>query len=165
MNYKLLNKILSFTAAIIALIIIIGTITTFTIKKGTLQKTYRRADPDPQKIVNMNKNKEDAVDAWTDFKQIRTQTKKESEDIESVVIVISPWFTYSAEDKILFEELSQKERQIRSIFINYFTEFTYKEILSKGEIKIKEELLDRINSQLVIGKIRAVYFNDYIFIE
>lgn len=162
---ELINKILSLIASAIAAIIVVATLTAFAVAKGKPGKNYRKADPDPHKVTNMNKGMENAVDAFTDFRQIRIQTRIESEEEEPAVIVVSPWFSYPAGDKALFEELSQKERQMRAIFATYFSEFTSREILEKGETRVKEELLERINSQLVMGKIRAVYFNDYIFID
>ena len=42
---------------------------------------------------------------------------------------------------------------------------TMDELKAHGETNVKEDLLDSINSQLVMGKIRAVYFNDYVFID
>lgn len=162
---ELLNKILAWVASGIAAIIIIATLTAFAVAKGVPGKNYRKADPDPQKVTNMNRGKENSVDAFTDFRQIRVQTKVESEDEKPTVIVICPWFSYPSGDKQLYEELSQKERQMRSIFINYFTERTSREIIERGEGRIKEDLLEIINGQLVMGKIRAVYFNDYIFID
>ncbi|MDO4505874.1 MAG: flagellar basal body-associated FliL family protein [Spirochaetales bacterium] len=162
---ELINRILVLIASIIGATIVIATLTALAVTKGIPGKNYRKADPDPQKVTNMNKGKENAVDAFTDFRQIRVQTKVESEEEEPTVIVVCPWFSYPSGDKALFEELSQKERQIRSIFINYFSERTSREILEKGEGRIKEDLLEIINGQLVMGKIRAVYFNDYIFID
>ncbi|MBQ0039949.1 MAG: flagellar basal body-associated FliL family protein [Treponema sp.] len=160
-----LNTILLAIAGIIAAALIISTATVFAINGGKPEKNYRRADPDPRTVTNMNKGSEENVDAFTDFRQIRVQTKVESEDEEPSVVVVSPWFSYPAGDQQLFEELSQKERQMRAIFNSYFTSHTSDEIQKKGEAQIKEELKDEINSQLVMGKIRAVYFNEYIFIN
>ena len=160
-----LNRILAITAGTISAAIAIATITAFAVSGGNPGKNYRRADPDPMKMINRSKGKEDAVDAFTDISQIRIQTRVESEDEEPAVIVVSPWFSYPAGDQQLFEELSQKERQMRGIFSGYFSSRTSKDLMDKGEVKIKEELLDEINAQLVMGKIRAVYFNDYIFIK
>ena len=160
-----LNRILAITAGTISAAIAIAPITAFAASGGNLGKNYRRADPDPMKMTNRSKGKEDAVDAFTDISQIRIQTRVESEDEEPAVIVVSPWFSYPAGDQQLFEELSQKERQMRGIFSGYFSSRTSKDLMDKGEVKIKEELLDEINAQLVMGKIRAVYFNDYIFIN
>lgn len=165
LKLETVNKFLSLTAALIGIAIVTVTITAFAVAKGNPKKNYRHADPDPKTVTNMNKGKEDAVDAFTDFSQIRIQTKIESEKEEPAVVVVSPWFSYPAGDKALFEELSQKERQIKSIFINYFSSFTARELLAKGEYSVKEELLEKINSQLVMGKVRSLYFNDYIFID
>ena len=49
--------------------------------------------------------------------------------------------------------------------LDYFAGHTQKEILSLGEKKVKEELLFKINEQLVMGKISALYFDDYIFLK
>lgn len=160
-----LNKILSIVALSLVILLVTSTVTAFAIKKDNIGNEYRKADPSPQKVKNMSKGKEDNVDAFTDFKQIRIQTKAESEDSEPTVIVVCPWFSFPAGDQQLFEELSQKERQMRGIFVSYFSSMTSAQILSKGESLVKEELLEEINSQLVMGKIRAVYFNDYIFIN
>lgn len=78
---------------------------------------------------------------------------------------MTPWLSYPSGDQILFEELSQKERQLKGIFASYFSSHTSRELHEKGENSIKKELMDAINAQLVMGKIRGVYFNDYIFIE
>ena len=134
------------------------------------QKKILRAHTENQiqakkKITNMNTGKEKSMNAFTDIGQLRIFTKQISEKDEQVVIVVSPWFSYPAEDKALFEELSLKERQIKSIFTNYFSALTFSQIRAKGENLIKEELLQKINENLVMGQIRAVYFNDYIFIE
>ena len=160
-----LNRILAITAGTISAAIAVATITAFAVSGGNPGINYRRADPDPMKMANKSKGKDDAVDAFTDISQIRIQTRIESEDEEPSVIVVTPWFSYPAGDQQLFEELSQKERQMRGIFAGYFSSRTSRDLLDKGEVKIKEELLDEINAQLVMGKIRAVYFNDYIFIN
>ena len=52
-----------------------------------------------------------------------------------------------------------------ALFLDYFARHTQKEILSLGEKKVKEELLFKINEQLVMGKISALYFDDYIFLK
>ena len=95
----------------------------------------------------MNTGKEKSMNAFTDIGQLRIFTKQISEKDEQVVIVVSPWFSYPAEDKALFEELSLKERQIKSIFTNYFSALTFSEIRAKGENLIKEELLQKRSMQ------------------
>ena len=38
-------------------------------------------------------------------------------------------------------------------------------LLSIGEKEIKRLLLERFNSQLTLGKLNAIYFDDYIFLD
>jgi flagellar FliL protein len=128
-----------------------------------MESAYRKTDPSPKKIVNMSAGKENSVDAFTDMDQIRVVTK--DDDGNSSVVVVTPWFSYPTGDKTLFEELSQKDRLIKSIFVNYFSSMTLNEIRAKGEQGVKNELLKKINGELVMGKIRAVYFDEYIFID
>ena len=165
MNLNKLNRFLFALAAAILLTIIIVTIAFYIFTKENPASAYRKSDPSPKKITNMNTGKEKSMNAFTDIGQLRIFTKQISEKDEQVVIVVSPWFSYPAEDKALFVELSLKERQIKSIFTNYFSALTFSQIRAKGENLIKEELLQKINENLVMGQIRAVYFNDYIFIE
>lgn len=165
MKAERLNRILAGTAAAIALGIAGVTAAFFIRSKGDVEARYRKADPSPQKIVNMSAGKENSVDAFTDLGQIRVSSKRISQAQDPAVIVVSPWFSYPTGDKTLFEELSQKERLIRSLFIQYFSSLTLDEIRARGENAVKEDLLYKINAELVMGKVRAVYFNEYIFID
>ena len=66
----MLNRILAITAGTISAAIAIATITAFAVSGGNPGKNYRRADPDPMKMTNRSKGKEDAVDAFTDISKI-----------------------------------------------------------------------------------------------
>ncbi|MBP5174723.1 MAG: flagellar basal body-associated FliL family protein, partial [Treponema sp.] len=81
------------------------------------------------------------------------------------LLIVSPWFSYPEGDIQLFEEIAQKDRLIKTIISNYFMSYTKSDLISKGEKKIKEELRDQINDQLVLGKINSVYFDQYIFFD
>ncbi len=164
MNVKLFNRILSIIALLIALVILIVTITFFSVTKGTYS-SYRKNDPSPEKITKATSGKENGVNAFTDIGQIRSPTKITTQTEEPSVVVLTPWFSYPENDRALFEELSQKEKKIRSIFSTYFSSMTLSQIREKGENTVKKELLEKINEELVMGQIHAVYFNDYIFID
>lgn len=164
MKLETLNKILAVTAAAIGIAILVSTVTFFAVTKDGRYGTYRRMDPTPQKISAEKDGNGDRLEAFTDFRQIRVQAKSEKEGDECV-IAVTPWLSYPSGDQILFEELSQKERQLKGIFASYFSSHTSRELHEKGENSIKKELMDAINAQLVMGKIRGVYFNDYFFIE
>ena len=44
-------------------------------------------------------------------------------------------------------------------------QYTKDELVGKGEQKIKSDLTELINRELVLGKIKTLYFSDYIFFE
>lgn len=163
-----LPKILLYVALTIALVILFGT--AIALVKGSKTKAQlegndlRRADPEPQKVINMSYRASDNVSAFTELGQIRTSTKA-SKDEESCTMVVSPWFSYPEGDTVFYEELSQKDRSIKSTIASYFSSYTKKELLLKGEIQIKTEIKEQLNSQFVLGEIRDIYFKEYIFFE
>ena len=96
---------------------------------------------------------------------MRQTTKTEDAGDPGTLLIVSPWFSYPDGDIQLYEELSQKDRLIKTIISNYFMSYTKGELIDKGEKKIKEELKEQINNQLVMGKITTVYFDQYIFFD
>ena len=156
-----LNKALV-TVAVLVVLAIAGVTVGFYVKnKGHVEPVYRRAQVVPQSGTNAK----EMEDAFADVGQIRVFLKKAEGDESSPLVVVSPWFSYPEGDKQLYEELSSKEKQIRAVVAGYFAALTMEEARRKGEAHVKEELLELINSNLVMGKIRAVYFNEYIFID
>ena len=89
--------------------------------------------------------------------------RKENE--QKSVIVLVPWFEYDGNDKAFYEELDRKHMSLKNLLTTYFATRTKEELLSLGEDKIKSELKAQVNDTLVLGKISAVYFNDYIFFD
>lgn len=160
-----LNKVLFLTAIALIIIMTFGTAVALVTQKNSPSDSWRRADPEPQKVMNMSRRSGEALDAYTHLGQIRAVTKAPSDEERGTLVIISPWFSYPAGDTVLFEELSQKERQAKAILTEYFASHTARELLSMGENSVKAELLDLINGQLVLGKIRAIYFNEYVFFD
>ena len=66
---------------------------------------------------------------------------------------------------MFFEELARKKNVIINCISTYFLERTKLDLLSTSEEKIKADLLQIINGQLVLGKIQNVYFTDYLFLD
>lgn len=163
MNF--LPRVLFFILIAIVAIIVTGTVINLLTRDTALGSSYRHADPEPQKVIKKSKNSQNSVDAYTAIGQLRVNTKGVEENSAGPLLVVSPWFTYPSSDTALFEELSQKERQEKSLMMNYFSRFTKDELLAKGETSVKEDLVNLINAQLVMGKIRAVYFDQYTFFE
>lgn len=125
----------------------------------------RKSDPTPQKVVNLSYKTQDHVSAYTEMGQLRIITKAPSESESGTMLIVSPWFSYPEGDTVFFEELSQKDLQLKSLIANYFATHTKDQLFSNGEPTIKNELRDLINEKLILGQIRDVYFDQYIFFE
>jgi len=153
--------------AVLVLVILFGTIIGFASKKAAPGKNLRDSDPAPtvREIENLNKGSESKIAAYTGLGTIRCITAPQDEEDIGTVVVITPWLSYPEGDTIFFEELARKRLIISGIFTNYFSSYTKTELLSRTEDKIKEELQDKINEQLSLGKILQIYFTDYIFLE
>ena len=162
---KKFTRIILYVIAGIMVILLTGTIVALVRNRNVPGAAYRKADPSPQKVINMSAKKDGKVAAYTALGEIRAITKAQGNDSMGVTLVVSPWFAYPDGDSVLFEELSQKDRQFKSIIGTYFSTYTVKELHYKGEKRVKEEILALINDQLVLGKITAVYFDSYVFLE
>lgn len=152
------QKVLALICCAIVLVTIFVTAVSITSSPEKIGKDLRRLDPEPSR-VEKKAGKDAAI--YSELGSLRAVTA----DIPSVPVVISPYFPYPASDTSFFEELSQKKRQIRSIFLEYFAQHTKEQLVSIGEDKIKKDLIARINSVLVLGKIDVLYFNEYIFLN
>lgn len=116
---------------------------------------YRKVD----NPVNLQKSVDYSV--FSDFGRLRTSTA----DNPQIPVVVLPFISYKTENSFLYEELCQKQRKIRTIILQFFTKKTQKELFSMGEEVIKSEILKLINEELTMGKIEALYFEEYIFLE
>lgn len=154
----ILTKVLIGVAALVFLSGLIA----FFVRKDRIGENYRKTDPSVEKVINRSKRTKDTVSAYTNLGQLRITIRQDT-DKDSSVLVISPWFSYPQGDTAFEEEIAKKERQIKAIFADYFSSYTKKELLKKGEDQIKQELKDTINSQLVLNQIKDLYFNEYIF--
>ena len=153
--------------AALVLVILLGTVIGFASKKAEPGKNLRDADPAPtvREIENLNKHSDSKIAAYTGLGTIRCLTAPQDEEDIGTAVVITPWLSYPEDDTIFFEELARKRLLITSVFTTYFSSYTKNELLSRTEDKIKQELQDKINEQLSLGKISKIYFTDYIFLE
>ncbi|MCR4900750.1 MAG: flagellar basal body-associated FliL family protein [Treponema sp.] len=163
------EKILAAVIAFLMLAIMCVTIVTLATQKGKPGKNLRDADPDPtpREIENLNKRLDDKIAAYTGLETIRAVTAPDEKngDETGTVVVITPWLAYPEGDTVFYEELARKRTVISSIFTNYFSTSTKVQLLSTTEDKIKADILEQINEQMSLGKISAIYFTDYIFLE
>jgi flagellar basal body-associated protein FliL len=98
---------------------------------------------------------------FTGIGRLRTVTA----DDPPVTVVISLAFPYSPEDWAFAEELASKVPDFRDAAKGYFSAHTAKELRQENEGFIKTEILRRYNDMLQLGKIKTLYFNDFMLID
>ena len=162
---SVVQKVLGAILALLVLILVLGTVFALTVGKKKVGSEYRQVDPTPQQVVNMSARKGGKLSTYNSLGQLRPLTKAEGAGKDGAVLVVSPWFTYPEGDTPLFEEISQKDRLIKNVITEYFAGRTKSELLAMGEKNVKAELLNLVNDQLVLGKISAIYFDQYIFLQ
>lgn len=80
-------------------------------------------------------------------------------------VILSVTFPYFPGDRAFTEELVARTPALREITAGYFSSLAPGELENPGEEKIKAELLARFNRTLRLGKIRLLYFNDFLVLE
>lgn len=88
-----------------------------------------------------------------------------SSDAKPATIVVSIAFPFDRNDLAFNEELAAKTKDFRKIAADYFSRLSAAELRSASEAELKEALRGRFNAVLVLGKIEALYFYDYLLID
>lgn len=154
-----LNKILLIIIYFLAVMIVTSTITIFAMRRAKPKKS-----PSPNRIEKSSLGNE-KLSSFTGIKRIRAVTAPDEKHADGVSLIITPWFSYTAGDTEFFEELSRKSPELRSVIVVYFHGRAYPELKKIGERKIKDQLLEEINSKLVLNRIKEIYFSEYVFFE
>ena len=163
---NVLNKILIGIICSLVLFITVMTAISFATKKsGKKDSNITTVEPSVKEITSLNKRSDQSLASYTGIGRIRILTKGIDELNIGTPLVIEPWFTYDESNFELYEELSKKRILLTGLISNYFSSKTKQEIVSMSEEKIKADLLNELNSHLVLGKILQIYFTDYIFLE
>jgi len=160
-----INKILLGIIALIVVLVVTVSIIAFSEK--SLAHKYRKTDPQPETVgkIKLSDGSSQKQAAFTQLGQLRIPLELENADGSRSTLVVSPWFAYPEDDSAFFEEINAKSRKIKAIISDYFIHKSRDQLLSSGEPKIKEELLNYINTELILGRISAVYFNEYLFLD
>jgi hypothetical protein len=80
-------------------------------------------------------------------------------------VIIAIEFPYNAADRSFLEELSLNVDKFRSATLNYFASIPENSPLLTGEPALKQELLSRYNALLYLGKIKELYFSEFMIID
>jgi flagellar basal body-associated protein FliL len=81
------------------------------------------------------------------------------------LVILQASFPYFPGDRPFSEELVSRLREFRSLTAAYFAAQSPEELRGKDEADVKAELLARYNALLRLGRIRTLYFNEYLLIE
>lgn len=158
------NMILATAIVVLGALIFFASVAAFVMGKRP-GMNLRKSDPaDVAQIKGAREN----LKAFKEFGTLRIISMPDESDAENkngAVLVITPWLSYEDGDSAFYEELVSRKRLFTSFFIEYFSSKTKNALLSIGEKKIKEELLDMFNSELHLGELNALYFDDYIFLD
>jgi len=138
--------------AVIALaaVIAFGTIWAFAFGPANA----RRADPAAETIVAESGGKR-AV--FGGIGQLRAATA----DDDAVTVVVSPYFPYPAADAPFREELVSRTVEMRRLVLDWFRARRASDLADLGEDGVKAALLTEINRVLLLGRLEAVYFDEY----
>lgn len=147
------QKILVFVIMFIVFTILVGTFFVL------LMNSNKKKSEKPGDRIEIEKFDESKI--YTKLGQIRAVT---GDDIP-VTVIISPCFPYPEDDSAFCEELYQKNRKLKSVVVNYFAYKTQAYLLSAGEEIVKEELIEVLNRELVLGGISKLYLKEYIFLD
>ncbi len=177
-----LNRILAGVCLLILLAIIIGTAIFFATRKARPGIDLRRPEPMPTVEEQISRSRAaanqdaggaaqdaspsaDGSGAYTSLGQIRATTMADPETATTALVIVEPWFSYISDDVAFAEELDNKRQKIRSIFLQLFASHTFQQLRSMGEAQVKSLLLESINRELIFGKISAIFFEEYLFLE
>ena len=169
---RTLEKTLTVIASVLVVLIAAGTFV------GLAKKSRTDVDAGSKTAQNLiAKGKAHALNApveneetgYFELGTIRILTAADKSDKEKnsqgTVMVVSPWLSYKKGDEVFYEELSKKRNVFKAVFSSYFTQYSKKELLSKTEEKISQEILEQINARLSLGKVTGINFTDYMFFD
>lgn len=144
------------------LILLIGgtTLFVFFVSPSKIGANLRHQDPSAQKITRDNTYFSDTA-VYSQLGRLRAATS----DAPPVSLIVSPYFPYPSDDEAFYEEISLKNRKIKLIIIEYFSKYESHALKKRGEQKIKEDLVQLINDELVMGKISALFFEEFIILD
>ena len=116
-------------------------------------------NPAPDEVLAADASGKTAI--FADIGPLRARTA----DSAPITVMVSPFIPYPSDDIAFREELVSKTRSMRSLILDWFAARKIGEIDALGEQRVKQSLIDGINSLLVMGKIDTVYFEEYFVIE
>ena len=150
--FKLLRSII----IVLIAAIVIGTVIAF-VKKAK-EQTSGRQDEDSETGAAYIPPKEYAL--YGDLGQLRAVTA----DNPPITVVLKPFLEYKASDTAFQEELVAKKEALKKSILDWFSLESAYRLSSELPQDVKLALIDRINKQLVLGKIHNIYFEEFVIL-
>jgi len=138
-------RVLLIIAALLVLIIIIGTIV------GLVNKGKKSA-------IKNSGSAEISEGMFSGLGTMRIPTA----DAEPETLVISIAFPYNKNDRAFSEELASRLSRFKTATAEYLGAFTAEELSALNTDTVSNELLSRYNSVLRLGKIKQLYILEYM---
>ena len=150
--FKLLRGII----IVLIAAIIIGTV--IAVVKKTKERASGRQDEESDAGAVYIPPKEYAL--YGDLGQLRAVTA----DNPPITVVIKPFLEYKASDTAFQEELVTKKEALKKSILDWFSLESAYRLSSELPQDIKQTLMERINKQLVLGKIHNIYFEEFVIL-
>ena len=148
--YKAIYNFLIGLIILLVILIITGTLIAFLRLDNSSQKDV------PTPVYSPHVLREGKA-IYSELKQIRTI----SADKEPATIVLNPFLEYDADNIPLREEIVQKKEELKNIITSWFLQRSWYSIETQKESDIKNALLVEINNSLKMGRISAIYFEEF----
>ena len=162
---SVLVVVLLLVAAALAVVILTGTVWALANRSagtGADLRSGSRSDPSAERLSS---GLVDGKAVFADIGTLRIPVSRGKTDDIPVTVVVTPFLPYPADDIAFREELVSKNRSMRAAIRSWFASRSLPEIEKLGESGVKEALLAEINGLLVLGRVEAVYFTDYMALD
>lgn len=130
---------------------------------GTIFGLIRSGNPKPilafKDSYRTEQIKIDDIRVYSGLERLRIPLSNSS------ILILSVSFPYSAKDIAFTEELAAKINDFKTITTGYFSSLPVEKIIQIDEDTAKQEILKRFNTNLRLGHINALYFNDLMVID
>lgn len=155
----LLNSLLKWIAIAVGAVILIVVIVVVTVK---IIDNNRPAQGPVISASDEYQNTREVLDWYTSIGVIRAKT---SDDIPASVVVDIA-LGYKKEDKLCSTEITQRNIELKDFLRRYFTQKTVAELRPQNEQKLKIELRNEINDEILSSsKIKDISFQQLDVLE
>lgn len=151
-----LFKLLRSIVIILIAVIVIGTVIAFV--KKTKENSSDRDDEGGNTGRSYIPPKEYAL--YGDLGQLRAVTV----DNPPITVILKPFLEYKASDTAFQEELVAKKEALKKNILDWFSLESAYRLSSELPQDIKQALIERINKQLVLGKIHNIYLEEFVIL-